>query len=258
LTEENIGDIVVEKSDTSFEQQIVVEYGRSSVQVPTESRAVTILEELAEERFDEVDHLVAEQTQEQQIQVDLAQPKVEQSKLARTSTQVARLEEETADDVIKELTVEVTAGEEIQIQLDRPVKEQPQSSLTATLLARMAEEGTEELLDHVPAPSEPELSEVALELGKHDVTAMAETRAEALSEVLSVSSVEDNIEDTRETFMEGEEIAYDLVQSTTRKKEPTMVGVAEDHQSEEEEEEIFHEVTITITITIITCAKEVM
>jgi len=50
-------------------------------------------------------------------QVDLAQPKVEQSKLARTSTQVARLEEETAEDVIKELTIEVTAGEEIQVMI---------------------------------------------------------------------------------------------------------------------------------------------
>ena len=69
LPEENVADIMVEKSDTSSEQQIVVEYGRPSVQVPTESRATTIHEELAEERFDEVDHLVAEQTQEQQIQV---------------------------------------------------------------------------------------------------------------------------------------------------------------------------------------------
>ena len=47
-----------------------------------------------------------------------------------------------------------------QVQLDRPVKEQPASSLTATLLARMAEEGTEELTDQVPAPSEPQHSEV--------------------------------------------------------------------------------------------------
>jgi len=69
------------------------------------------------------------------------------------------------------------------VQLDRPVKEQPQSSLTATLLARMAEEGTEELVDQVPVPYQPESSEVALELAKHDVTGMAETRAEALSEV---------------------------------------------------------------------------
>ena len=71
----------------------------------------------------------------------------------------------------------------LQVELDRPVKEHPQSSLTATLLARMAEEGTEELVDHVPAPSQPESSEVALELAKHDISGMAETRAEALSEV---------------------------------------------------------------------------
>ena len=61
--------------------------------------------------------------------------------------------------------------------------------------------------------------------------------------MLSVSSVEENLEDTRETFMEGEEIAYEMAESTVKKKELTMVGVAEDHQSEEEEEEIFLEVT---------------
>ena len=69
------------------------------------------------------------------------------------------------------------------------MKEHPQSSLTATLLARMAEEGTEELADEVPAPYQPESSEVAHELAKHDVTAMAETRADALSEVLSLSLI---------------------------------------------------------------------
>jgi len=107
----------------------------------------------------------------------------------------------------------------------------------------MAEEGTEELADEVPAPYQPESSEVAHELAKHDVTAMAETRADALSEVLSVSSVEENFEETREAFMEGEEISYEMAASTVATKEPTMVGLAEDHQSEEEEEEIFLEVT---------------
>jgi len=33
LATEDVADIAVEKSDTSFEQQIVIEYGRSSVQV---------------------------------------------------------------------------------------------------------------------------------------------------------------------------------------------------------------------------------
>jgi len=82
-------------------------------------------------------------------QVELAQPTVEKSRPARASTQVARLDEETAEDVIKELTVEITEGQEILVELDRPVKEQPLSSLTATLLARMAEERTEELVDQV-------------------------------------------------------------------------------------------------------------
>jgi len=70
-----------------------------------------MLEELAEERFDEVDHVVEEKTEEQHVEVDLAQPTVEQSRLARASTQVARLDEETAEDVIKELTVEITEGQ---------------------------------------------------------------------------------------------------------------------------------------------------
>jgi len=95
----------------------------------------------------------------------------------------------------------------------------------------------------VPAAAEPASSEVALELAQHDLAAMAETRADALSEVLSVSSVEENADETRETSMEADEVAYELAESTVRRKQPTLVGVAEDHQSEEEEEEIFLEVT---------------
>jgi len=74
-----------------------------------------MLEELAEDCFDEVDHLVEEKTEEQHVEVDLAQPTVETSRLARVSTQVARLDEETAEDVIKELSVEIT---EVQVRED--------------------------------------------------------------------------------------------------------------------------------------------
>jgi len=49
------------------------------------------------------------------VQVDLAQSTVEKSKLARASTQVARLEEETTEGVIKEITVEITEGQEIKV-----------------------------------------------------------------------------------------------------------------------------------------------
>ena len=96
----------------------------------------------------------------------------------------------------------------------------------------------------VPAAAQPASSEVASELAQHVVAATAETRADTLSEVLSVSSVEENADETRETFMEADEVAYELAESTVRRKQPTLVGVAEDHQSEdEEEEEIFPDVT---------------
>jgi len=85
----------------------------------------------------------------------------------------------------------------------------------------------------VPAAAQPASSEVASELAQHVVAAMAETRADTLSEVLSVSSV-----------MEADEVAYELAESTVRRKQPTLLGVAEDHQSEDEEqEEIFPDVT---------------
>ena len=97
----------------------------------------------------------------------------------------------------------------------------------------------------VPAAAQPASSEVASELAQHVVAAMAETRADTLSEVLSVSSVEENADETRETSMEADEVAYELAESTVRRKQPTLVGIAEDHQSEdeEEEEEIFPDVT---------------
>jgi hypothetical protein len=110
-------------------------------------------------------------------------------------------------------------------------------------VAKLTEEGIEELRDGLPSPTITEGQEVSLDLAQHDVTGLAETHTDALSERLSTSSVEENLEDMKEAFMEGEEVSYDLSRSTMRLKEPTLVGVAEDHQSEEEEEEIFHEVT---------------
>jgi len=71
-----------------------------------------------------------------------------------------------------------------------------------------------------------------------------------------VSSVEENLDETREAFMEGEEITYEMAESTIKKKEPTLVGVAEDHQSEEEEEEIFLEVREAFLCP--TCGREAL
>ena len=69
LAAEDVTDIAVETSDTSHEQQVSVDYGRSSVEGRTESRAATVLEELAVERFDEVDRVVEEKTREHHVQV---------------------------------------------------------------------------------------------------------------------------------------------------------------------------------------------
>ncbi len=64
-----------------------------------------------------------------------------------------------------------------------------------------------------------------------------------MSETMSVSSVEENVEALQSSVMEGEDVSYDLSQTTVRTKQPTLVDVAESHLSEEEEEEIFHEAT---------------